>query len=68
MKWQTIEDAPKDGTWILAVNASTNQGRQHVVHYSGMSDKFPWVTGPDHMSFVAGLTHWMPLRKPPSNV
>lgn len=65
--WQPIEAAPKDGTWILAINATTNKGRQHVVHYSERhSPKFAWVTGSAPMDFVAGITHWQPLPEPPN--
>lgn len=64
--WQPIESAPKDGTYILAINARTNPGRQHVVHYSERyNDRFTWVTDSAPMSFVNGITHWMPLPEPP---
>lgn len=66
MEWKPIETAPKDGTWILAINVETNRTRQHVVHYSERhGNKFPWVTDSAPMSFVAGITHWMPLPPAP---
>lgn len=66
--WMPIETAPRDGTWILAVNAQTNRDRQHVVHYSERHGKeFPWVTGSAPMDFVAGITDWQPLPTPPKN-
>jgi len=65
-EWQPIETAPRDGTWILAINATTNPGRQHVVKYSErQSKKFPWTRDETPMGWVAGLTHWMPLPDPP---
>lgn len=65
-QWNPIETAPKDGTWILAINAAKNPGRQHVVHYSERwGNHYPWVTGSAPMDFVAGVTHWMPLPAPP---
>ena len=65
-QWQPIETAPKDGTWILAINAAKNPGRQHVVHYSERwGNHYPWVTGSAPMDFVAGVTHWMPLPPEP---
>ena len=61
--WKNIRTAPKDGTWILAINVKTNATRQHVVQYK--IGKFPWVTGSAPMDFVAGLTHYQPLPEPP---
>lgn len=68
-QWQPIETAPKDGAWILAINAKNNRYRQHVVHYSERHSKntdYVWVTDSAPMSWVAGLTHWQPLPQPPS--
>ncbi len=63
MEWQQIETAPKDGTWILAINSDSNGGRPHVVHFSEKhGKKFPWTTG---AGAVARMTHWMPLPEPP---
>jgi len=67
MEWQPIGTAPKDGTWILAINAETNPNRQHVVHYSEIHGaKFAWMTGSGYMDWVAGITHWMPLSPAPT--
>lgn len=64
--WMQIESAPKDGTWILVINARINDARPHVVHYSErFGKKFPWLTGSGAMSSVAGVTHWMPLPESP---
>ena len=67
-EWADIKTAPKDGTWVLAINAETNPGRQHVVHYSTRhSEQFPWVTDAAPMSWVAGLTHWLSLPAAPND-
>jgi len=64
-QWQPIETAPKDGEWILAVNVN-NSHRLHIVHYSERHGTlYPWVKDANPMGFVAGLTHWQPLPKPP---
>lgn len=76
MAWQSIESAPKDGTWILGVN---NRGNQAVIIWD---DHAPdamgiWRGGWIHpfsdgrlSSFWNGgcgsvVTHWMPLPPPP---
>jgi len=67
--WMKMEAAPKTGEWIIAVNARQRNGRQHVVHYSERHTTNPrlcWVTDAQPMSFVADLTHWMPLTAPPN--
>ena len=65
MDWQSMATAPQDGTYILAVNAANNPNRMFVVHYS---EKYggPWVTDEAPMSWVNGLTHWMPLPSLPN--
>lgn len=64
-----MNTAPRDGTWILAVNAKINGKRKYIVRYSELhSTKFPWVTDAAPMSFVDGLTHWMPLPEAPTMI
>lgn len=65
--WMPIETAPKDGTWVLAVNSAISQTRLHIVRYSEHDGtRFHWVRGSAPMDFVDGLTYWMPLPKTPN--
>jgi len=68
--WRKMETAPKDGRWILAINAATNATKPHVVKYSKKKsdEKYPWVRSDAPMGWVAGLTHWMPSPKPPTSL
>jgi hypothetical protein len=63
--WLPISSAPKDGTWVLAINAKTNPSRQHVVRYFENTGIYPWKTDTGHMDWVAGITHWLPLPSAP---
>jgi hypothetical protein len=64
--WRPMADAPRDGTSVIAVNAATNPGRQHIVRFEDRRPHQPWRTGAGPMDWVAGLTHWMPLPLPPT--
>lgn len=63
--WQPIEDAPKDGTWVLVYA----DGVQVVAKYV-WDDNWHWAT---HLDNSNGLkvhqtckpTHWMPLPAAP---
>ena len=64
---EPIEDAPKDGTWIL--------GFRPLKHYCDQWEVWRWVqtneyTGwedaADHCDFDDAPTHWMPLPDAPS--
>lgn len=62
-QWQTIESAPKDGTYFLAIQY-TMKGMCHfpsVVSYDGES--FYWEC--EHKISSSIPTHWMPLPQPP---
>ena len=71
MKWQPIETAPKDGTYILLAGPSgyyTTPLRVSVCRYAPVfRPRQPWVDHADD-SFTDGgdaPTHWMPLSEPP---
>lgn len=59
-EWQSIETAPKDGTYLLAVWNNTRSPVYGVVW---------WENGDWHEYeqdvVVANFTHWMPLPSPP---
>lgn len=74
MKWQPIETAPRDGTYILVTNGRANGA--WVAHclpvaVSGYRFGQPWrsvMLNHDHLSKGARHlppTHWMPLPTPP---
>ncbi|QDP55326.1 MAG: hypothetical protein Tp176DCM1853251_10 [Prokaryotic dsDNA virus sp.] len=63
-QWRTdMENAPKDGTWRLVC-----QSRNGIIRTATWSDTYDaWLTaGSSCMSFVAEVTHWMPLPQPPA--
>lgn len=62
MKWEPIETAPRDGTWILGWRKSNVfiDGVQTVMAFDDVEDH--WVDG---CFEVDPPTHWMPLPEPP---
>lgn len=81
-EWQPIETAPKDGSWILAIN---NRGNQAVIiwshsapHWTERSDAprggwiHPFSDGIQSTFWNGGCgsvpTHWMPLPEPPEHL
>jgi hypothetical protein len=63
--WQTIETAPKDGTYILVYGKHSRAigypGRQLTVRWDGQA----WESADDGYGVYLTPTHWMPLPKPP---
>lgn len=69
--WQTIESAPKDGTYILLGSADGSWiARNYPVYQSGYRPDNPWqsmMLNHEHMGRYpkAKPTHWMPLPAAP---
>lgn len=74
--WQSIETAPRDGTWVLAYFNDPVIGEEFeaVVRYTlpngtgGQYGDFVWETPDSRCGYYAErvFTHWMPLPPPPS--
>ena len=62
MKWQPIETAPKDGTWVLAYWPTMSITLYPKVAFN-MGDEYGWETPDDYGQIFP--THWMPLPEPP---
>lgn len=79
-KWQPIETAPKDGTWVLLSGGSIRYGwdgddipkcvcGQYTSYlngsgYDGGWWQFAWYDG-GYYGEYEGPTHWQPLPEPP---
>jgi hypothetical protein len=61
-KWQPIETAPKDGTWVLVYSASWKDAPPEVSQYD---ESFGWYM-PGHEEPNEVLTHWLPLPAAPA--
>jgi hypothetical protein len=59
-EWQSIETAPKDGTWIMLFCPKWNDRILTGGLCNGM-----WI-GEDRTISIPRPTHWMPLPKPPT--
>ncbi len=60
MTWQTIDTAPKDGTYVLVYRP--NWAEAILVGYSGPNYPGEWQTAE---GIPIRPTHWMPLPEPP---
>lgn len=61
MKWEPIETAPRDGTYVLGYGP--HDGRGHyidAIHFWQSRWTIEWMHG------YGTPTHWMPLPAPPS--
>ena len=79
-KWQSIETAPKDGTfflgWVFAERYGETDEGQQFTHDESQIDRCWWRTG-DHGGYFdnacgqladrQAITHWMPLPPPPTS-
>jgi len=68
MIWQPIETAPKDGTVIIVYGKFPYKVNVQTVFYQTAaweSDEFKagWTNASS--SWLADVTHWMPLPEPP---
>ena len=60
-RWNPIETAPKDGTWLLiyeSIGVNTKWSACDIAHWS--DDQ--WANGGD---YPVRPTHWMPLPESP---
>lgn len=55
-RWQPIETAPRDETWVLTWDAESGHGLGRYCALFAMAECDPW----------SGATHWMPLPDPPT--
>ena len=61
-QWQPIETAPKDYTRTLVC-----QIENAIIVTARWSNVYShWSTGAGPMSFIADVTHWMPLPPAPT--
>jgi hypothetical protein len=61
-RWQPIETAPKDGTWILAwLGGIADIADTIQWNYGGW-----WNGSNGHVATAAQPTHWRPLPTPPT--
>ncbi len=77
-KWQPIESAPKDGTWVLVSGGVANHEGDNppcvVAQYTnylngGTTDwhwQFAWYDG-GYYGEYDDPTHWQPLPEPPES-
>jgi len=62
MKWETIETAPKDGTYVLVYHHRWNSVTKDMEIAHWRSDQGGWMT---NESFNMQPSHWMPLPDQP---
>lgn len=65
-RWQPIETAPKDGTWILVSHPAWTDGKWEIAQWSQYSEC--WQTYDTGLTGLMPPTHWMPLPSPPETV
>jgi len=71
-KWQPIETAPKDGSYVLIANMhGAWVAKWHPIFVSGFRPSTPWASmmlNHDHIEKTGRYDppkHWMPLPAPP---
>lgn len=62
-KWQPIETAPRDGTWLLVAGPDRTGARRMVCRW--MADR-QWESADDGHGAYINPTHWMPLLEAPA--
>lgn len=65
-KWQKIETAPKDGTWVWVFwpTATWPESSPRDIYCVAQWADDRWVDADDFREFTLP-THWMPLPPPP---
>ena len=65
-EWQTMETAPRDGTWILGwCKRSDIQDTVQVWHWYEFHEGWYWQNAADSNDLDDQPTYWMPLPAPP---
>lgn len=64
--WQPIENAPKDGTWVLGFERyiNTKYAPHEVMRWKTSMGTLGWWNSADKS--LADVTHWMPLPAAPA--
>ena len=63
MKWQPIETAPRDGTYILLFGRHSRRGG--LIQITARWGGGDWESADDGYGAYIIPTHWMPLPDPP---
>lgn len=63
MQWRPIEEAPKDGPFVLLFNAASEAWCPTIARWNG--DGWGDEEGTFHIPGLNMPTHWMPLPPPP---
>lgn len=67
MEWKSMDEAPKDGTTILACRDNGCGWEYDVVWWSTMGGDYPWVTSQG--GYPEGrLDYWQPLPAQPYDI
>lgn len=68
MKWQPIETAPKDGTWILVTGWDGGYPNQKRYYCTCRYDKdYDSFCESSDYHWLKDFTHWMPLPDSPED-
>ncbi|KMO29452.1 hypothetical protein VQ02_29615 [Methylobacterium variabile] len=65
--WRTIDRAPQDGRWIIAIHQDEPDRRAVIRWDPGRAgDGRPWHVATTEYGYAAdAFTHWMPFPEPP---
>lgn len=67
MEWQTIDTAPRNGEYFLGCNINMYfpQPICFATYHPNAEGGYCWRNSKICGHKITGLTHWMPLPKPP---